>query len=123
MKIKISDNLLKKTVDNTPKLKLSKNLEIKREPLDMTETGFQRAGDLDTEKEKMTLEDIKDYVKHHTAKDKSNYNTCEGGATIVSFSQFVEMINDGYEIYKSEVLNENFISIEFQKEMKRNKSR
>ena len=125
MTLKISDNLLKRMNEgNTSRLKLSKNLE---ENLDMTKTGFQIAGDLDTKEEldisKMTLDDIKDYVEKHTAKVKSNYKAGEGGVIIVPFSQFVDMINDGYEIYKSKVLNEKFISIEFQKEMKKEKSR
>lgn len=125
MTLKISDNLKKRMNEgNTSRLKLSKNFE---ENLDITKTGFKIAGDLDTKEEldisSMTLDDIKDYVKRHTAKVKSNYVAGEGGAIIVPFSQFVEMINDGYEIYKSEVLNKMFISIEYQKEMKKDKSR
>ena len=125
MRLKISDNLLNKMKeDNAPRLKLSKNFE---KNLEMSKAGFKIAGELDTKEEvdisEMTLDDIKDYVEKHTAKSKSNYVAGESGVIIVSFSQFVEMINDGYEIYKSEVLNKNFISIEFQKEMIKDKSR
>ena len=110
MTLKISDNLLKRIDEgNVSRLKLSKNLqETKEETPDIS---------------KMTIDDVKKYVMLHTAKTKSNYEPGESGAIIVPFSQFVEMINDGYEIYKSEVLNRLYISIEYQKERHNNKSR
>ncbi len=129
MGLKISNNLLKKMVKEPEiKLKLSKDLITKEEQFDMSKVGFKRAGDLTTEEivkpSKMALEEVKQYVLAHTAKTKSHYDlVAEAGSIIVSFEEFIKMINDGYEIYKSEVLNENLISIVFQKEMKRNKSK
>ena len=112
MTLKISNNLLKRMNDgNTSRLKLSKNFEEKlkiKEEVDISN---------------MTFEEVETYVKKHTVKVKSNYGPGESGAIIVPFSQFIEMINDGYEIYKSEVLNKMFISIEYQKEIKKDKSR
>ena len=112
MTLKISDNLkTKMNEENGSRLKLSKNMErlsIKEEKIDIS---------------KMTLEDIKTYVRLHTVKTKSTYVAGESGVIIVPFSQFVEMIEDGYEIYKSEVLNKFYISIEYQKELKKDKSR
>lgn len=131
MGLKISNNLLKKmNEDNVPRLKLSNNFHkmvIQRENADMLKNGFMVGGDLIKEEldiSKMTFEQIKQYVLEHTVKVKSRYElVAEAGAIVVPFSEFVKMVNDGYEIYKSEVLNENLISIEFQKEMKRDKSR
>ena len=129
MGLKISNNLLKKMNEEPEvKLKLSKDLIAKEARLDMSSQGFKRAGDLTTEEtlkpSKMTFEEVEQYVLAHTAKTKSHYDlVAEAGSIIVSFEEFIKMINDGYEIYKSEVLNENLISIVFQKEMKRNKSK
>lgn len=69
--------------------------------------------------ENASFEEIKRYVKEHTSGVKEHYDLAEGGAIIVSFSKFVEMINEGYNIYKSEVISEDFISIQYQKEIKR----
>ena len=69
--------------------------------------------------ENASLEEIKKYVREHTSGEKYNYDLAEGGMIVVSFPKFVEMINDGYNIYKSEVINENYINIRYQKEIKR----
>ena len=65
------------------------------------------------------LEGIKKYVKEHTSGVKEHYNLSEGGIMVVSFPRFVEMIEEGYNIYKSEVLNKDYINIAYQKEIKR----
>ncbi len=67
----------------------------------------------------VSLEGVTKYVKEHTSNQKYDYEMGEGGVIIVPFKRFVEMINDGYNIYYSEVLNENAISIKYQKELKR----
>lgn len=67
----------------------------------------------------ISLDEIIKYVKEHTSGVREHYDLAEGGVMCVSFPKFVEMINDGYNIYQSEVINENFINIRYQKEIKR----
>lgn len=67
----------------------------------------------------ISLEEIKQYVREHTSGKKNHYDLAEGGVMVVSFKEFIKMINDGYNIYKSEVINENNISIRYQREIKR----
>ena len=66
-----------------------------------------------------SLDKIKAYVKEHTSNEKKHYDLAEGGVIMVTFEEFVKMINEGYNIYKSEVINEKFISIQYQREIKR----
>ena len=62
-----------------------------------------------------TIEDVKRYVMEHTSGVRYDYDMMSMGKIIVSFSDFVNMVNDGYNIVNSEVLNKDMISIEFQK--------
>ncbi len=70
--------------------------------------------------EDLSLAEVTKYVKEHTSDKKEDYDTLyEAGAIIVPFQRFVEMINDGANIYYSEVLNKNAISIKYQQGVKR----
>ena len=62
-----------------------------------------------------TIEDVKRYVMEHTSGVRYDYDMMSMGKIIVSFLDFVNMVNDGYNIVNSEVLNRDMISIEFQK--------
>ena len=64
-----------------------------------------------------TLELIKQYVKENTSGIRYYYDNQEEGKMIITFSEFVKMIEDGYNIIKAEVFNERMISVEYQKEM------
>jgi len=66
-----------------------------------------------------SLSEITDYVAKHTSGVKHEYELAEGGSIMVTFDEFQKMVNEGYNIYKSEVISENFISIQYQKEIKR----
>ena len=130
MKLKISDNLRK--MMEKEKLSLDKSESDKlRLIVNMGKKdnkGFKPLTDDDLyddiSKDKInldnpSLDEIKKYVSEHTSGIRKHYDLAEGGTILVSFSKFVEMINDGYNIYQSEVINENFINIRYQKEIKR----
>ena len=127
MKLKMSENLRKIMEEN-------KELVLKKDESDEPRliinmgkkfnNGFRILTDADLGYERInaenaSLEEIKKYVREHTSGEKYNYDLAEGGMIVVSFPKFVEMINDGYNIYKSEVINENYINIRYQKEIKR----
>ena len=71
----------------------------------------------------MTLDQIKDYVSKYTSGVKMDYECEETGSILVSFDQFVDMVHSGYHIIQSEVFAKELISIEYQKKMKRDRSR
>ena len=80
---------------------------------------FKPAGDLSIVAKPLeigdNLEKIKKYVKENTSGIRYGFEeTNGGGKIIISFSRFVEMVEEGYNIISSEVLNEELISIEFQ---------
>ena len=66
-----------------------------------------------------TIEKVREYVDAHTSGVKANYDLSDEGSMIVTFPRFIEMINNGYNIYESEVINKDLVSIRFQKEVKR----
>ena len=70
-----------------------------------------------------TLDEIEAYVKSHTSGIRKYDNVCEGGNIIVTLNEFINMVNEGYNIISAEVLNENMISIDYQKEIKKDKIR
>jgi len=87
-----------------------------------TDKGFKVPTDFELDSNRtdnFSLEEIIKYVREHTSEKKNHYDLAEGGLIMVTFPEFVRMVNDGYNIYKSEVLNENFISIQYQREIKR----
>lgn len=107
MALKMSKNLIE-AMEKNKRLALDK--EKSKEPRLIINMG---------KKTEPSLEEITEYVKQHTSGKRYHYDLAEGGSIIVSFKEFVKMISDGYNIYKSEVLNENYISIQYQKEVKR----
>lgn len=141
MKLKISSNLRQAMEKN-------KKMELENSPgrliINMSgkknNKGFRPLTDLDLESNDVaneksskedglinidgaSLEEVKAYVMAHTSGVKYHYDLAEGGVILVSFREFVGMIQDGYNIIKAEVLNENYISIEYQKEIKREMKR
>ena len=127
MELKMSDNL-RRMLEENKKLSLDKEESDKpRLIINMgkkSNNGFRIPTDADlgyesVDVENASLEEIKRYVSEHTSGEKYHYDLAEGGAIMVSFPKFVEMINDGYNIYKAEVINENYINIQYQKEIKR----
>ncbi len=127
MALKLSNNLMK-IVQDSNKIVLDKEKSSEsRLIINMgkkTDKGFKVPTDLDFEIDSnktndFSLEEIIKYVREHTSEKKNYYDLAEEGSIMVTFSEFVKMVNDGYNIYKSEVLNENFISIQYQREIKR----
>ena len=127
MQLKMPSNL-RKIMEENKEISLKKDESDKsRLIINMgkkTNKGFRIPTDEDlgyesVNVENASLEEIKRYVSEHTSGEKYHYDLAEGGMMFVSFPKFVEMINDGYNIYKAEVLNENFINIEYQKEIMR----
>ena len=112
MPLKISKNLMKNINENnelkldkeestTPRLIINMGKKEKKEPIDYSDEGIIK------------------YVKEHTSGKKEHYDLAEGGSIMVTFDKFVEMVNEGYNIYYSEVLNKDYISIRYQREIKR----
>ena len=104
MKLKISPNL-KKAMEQNKKMTIDKNNK-----------GFKISTDLDN-----FDEDIYSYVVKHTSGIKYDYLSSEGGLIIVSFDEFKRMVDDGYNIISADIISDNMISIEYQKEIKRSR--
>ena len=69
-----------------------------------------------SKKTEPTLDEVTDYVITHTSDGPQEYEFKEaGGSIIVSFDNFVKMVEEGYNIYDAVVLNEKLISIKFDK--------
>ena len=63
----------------------------------------------------MTIEEMKEYVKRHTSGVKlETMLTSGGGGRIATFEKFVEMVRDGYNIVKANVLNYDMIDVKYQ---------
>ena len=127
MKLKMSENL-RRILEENKELSLKKDENTKPKLIinmgKKKNKGFRILTDADlgyesVNVENASLEEIKRYVREHTSDEKYHYDLAEGGMIVVSFPKFVEMVNDGYNIYKSEVINENYINIQYQKEIKR----
>lgn len=66
----------------------------------------------------MTIEEMKEYARRHTSGKKLDTMECiAGGGRIASFEKFVEMVNEGYNIVKADVLGYDMIDVVFQKKM------
>lgn len=65
-----------------------------------------------------SIASVKKYVNKHTSGTRINYELSDEGSMLVTFSKFIEMIDNGYNIYESHVINSDLINIKFQKEIK-----
>jgi hypothetical protein len=66
----------------------------------------------------MTIEEMREYAKKHTSGVRLATMECsEGGGRIATFEKFVEMVQNGYNIVKADVINYDMIDVEFQKRM------
>ena len=122
MGLKMSDNLRKTLTEkesDKPKLIINMGKKNNYGFRPLTDEDLEGNAKEDIDLDNASLETITKYVKEHTSGDRKHYDLMEGGKIFVSFPKFVEMINDGYNIYKSEVISKDFISIEYQKEIKR----
>ncbi len=123
MALKLSNNLMKIVQDNDQMVLDKEKSSESRLIINMGKKSFKNLNtnpDLASDNiDNFSLEEIVKYVREHTSGKKNHYDLAEGGLVMVTFPEFVRMVNDGYNIYKSEVLNENSISIQYQREIKR----
>ena len=121
MALKLSKNLMK-MAEERKKIQLDKE-ESSKPRLIINMGGKKKTITSEESNEEMTdnlsLDEIIEYVRRHTSGKKEHYDLAEGGSIMVTFDKFVEMVNEGYNIYYSEVLSRDFISIRYQKEIKR----
>ena len=71
----------------------------------------------------LSLVEVKQYVLEHTNGKKKNCKLAEGMSIVVTFLKIRELVNEWCNRCKTQVLNPSFISIEYQKEIKRDKYR
>ena len=116
MTLKMSKNLIE-AIEKNKRLALDK--EKSNEQRLIINMGKKTNDGLKVSTDNLSLEEVNKYVLEHTSGEKYHYDLSEGGVLIVAFQKFVEMINNGYNIYKSEVLNKDLISIHYQREIKR----
>lgn len=74
----------------------------------------------------MSKEEVLEYIKNHTIGEKIASSLCsQAGGRIATFSKFVEMVEDGYNIVKANLVSyvngEYLIDMEYQLEMKKDK--
>ena len=70
----------------------------------------------------MTVEEMKKYVKKHTSGVRLDESLCSaGGGRIATFKKFVEMVQDGYNIVKANVINYDMIDVVYQKRLNNEK--
>ena len=112
-----------------PKKEVKNNLYVKsfRNTSDYGDSFFKSGGNLpsygrisnNAENGGLTEKDINDYLLTVVSGKKYSYECelgtlCAGGCKIVNFTELKQMVEDGYNIVRANVIRVNMIEVEFQ---------